>query len=75
MSSPASSPLNAFENMITDFITAVATVLDQIAQALISNAGLLAWIVVYALAGGLVFAVIRKTPIVNQIVGFFRRLF
>jgi len=75
MSSPASSPLTAFENMITDFITAVATVLDQIAQALISNAGLLALIVVYALAGGIVFAVIRNTPIVNRIVGFFRRLF
>jgi hypothetical protein len=75
MSSPASSPLNAFENMITDFITAVATVLDQIAQALIANAGLIAWIVVYALAGGVVFAFLSRTPIVNQIVGFFRRLF
>ena len=75
MSSPASSPLNSFENMITDFITAVATVLDQIAQALIANAGLLAWITVLALAGGIVFAVIRNTPIVNKIVGFFKRIF
>ena len=75
MSSPASSPLNAFENMVTDFITAVATVLDQIAQALISNASLLAWIAVYALAGGLVFAFLRKTPIVNNIVAFFKRIF
>ena len=75
MSSPVSSPLNAFENMITDFITAIATVLDQIAQALISNASLLAWIVVYALIGGVVFAFLTRTPIVNRIVGFFRRLF
>jgi len=75
MSSPASSPLNSFENMITDFITAVATVLDQIAQALISNAGLLAWIVVYALIGGVVFAFLTRTPVVNKIVGFFKRIF
>ncbi|MFP3257737.1 MAG: hypothetical protein RXO36_08050 [Candidatus Nanopusillus acidilobi] len=75
MSSPASSPLNSFENMISDFITAVATVLDQIAQALIANASLLGWIVVYALAGGLVFAFLRRTPIVDRIVGFFRRIF
>jgi len=75
MSSPASSPLNAFENMVNDFITAVATVLDQIAQALIANAGLLAWIAVLTLAGGVAFAFLRKTPIVSDIVAFFRRIF
>jgi hypothetical protein len=75
MSSPASTPLNAFENMVSDFITGVATVLDQIAQALIANASLIGWIVVYTLAGGLVFAFLRRTPIVSSIISAFRRIF
>jgi F0F1-type ATP synthase assembly protein I len=65
-----SSPISSFETMINDFITATATILDQLAQALIASAPLIAGTLVAVGLGYLAFRFLRRTPIVNRLIGW-----
>jgi len=65
-----SSPVSAFETMVNDFITATATVLDQIAQALIASAPYIAGVLLATGLGYAVFRFVRRSPIVNKLIGW-----
>jgi F0F1-type ATP synthase assembly protein I len=66
-----SSPVSSFETMVNDFITATATLLDQFAQALITAAPYIAGTLLAVGLGYLAFRFLRRTPIVNRIIGWF----
>ena len=66
-----SSPVSAFESMVNDFITATATILDQLAQALISNAPIIVGTLIAVGLGYLAFRYIRRIPFVNRLIGWF----
>jgi len=68
-----SSPVSAFESMVNDFITATATVLDQIAQALISSAPYIASVLLATGLGYVIFRFVRRSPIVNRLMGWLGR--
>ena len=66
-----SSPVSAFETMVNDFITGTATVLDQIAQALINYAPVIGGTLVAVGLGYIAFRYMKKIPFVNRLLGWF----
>ena len=66
-----SSPVSQFETMVNDFIVGAATVLDQIALALINYAPVIAGTLAAVGLGYIAFRYIRKIPFVNKIIGWF----
>jgi hypothetical protein len=65
-----SSPISAFETMINDFITGAATVLDQLAQALINYAPVIGSILVAVGMGYIFFRQLGRIPFVGRLVGW-----
>jgi len=65
-----SSPVSAFESMINDFITGAATVLDQIAQALINYAPVIGTVLVAVGLGYIAFRQLRRIPFVGRLLGW-----
>jgi len=65
-----SSPVSAFETMINDFITGAATVLDQIAQALINYAPVIGTVLVAVGLGYIAFRQLGRIPFVGRLIGW-----
>lgn len=65
-----SSTASTFQTMIQDFINGIATVLDQIAQALTSYAPVIAAVLVSVAIGVVGFRLLSRIPFVNRIVGW-----